>query len=241
MKLSLIIPAYNEENYLGNCLSHACSELTVDKYPDQFEIIVVNNASSDRTAQIAAEFKAVRVVHEERKGLTFARQAGFETAKGEIVAYIDADTQMPAGWLLRVLEAYEHTERLVCISGPYRYYDLPMMQRVIVWLYWNLLARPVYWLTGYMAVGGNFAAKRDALERIGGFDTNISFYGEDTNIARRLAKQGKVYFDMRLVMETSARRLLEEGLMVTGMKYVVNFFSEVIRKKPVPLDYHDIR
>ncbi|CAG8998807.1 MAG: Undecaprenyl-phosphate 4-deoxy-4-formamido-L-arabinose transferase [Candidatus Celerinatantimonas neptuna] len=241
MKLSLIIPAYNEENYLGHCLYNASLELAVDKYSDQFEIIVVDNASSDRTAQIAAEFRAVRVVHEERKGLTFARQKGFEAARGEIVAYIDADTHMPAGWLSRVLAAYERSERLVCISGPYHYYDLPMIQRLLVWLYWNLLARPVYWMTGYMAVGGNFAARRDALEKIGGFDTSISFYGEDTNIARRLSKQGKVYFDMRLVMATSARRLIEEGLMATGMKYVVNFFSEVIRKKPVPLDYHDIR
>ena len=104
-----------------------------------------------------------------------------------------------------------------------------------------MLAKPTYLFTQYMAVGGNFAARRNALEAIGGFDTNIAFYGEDTNIARRLADVGKVIFDLGLVMPTSARRLDEEGFVITAMRYVANFMSEVVLKRPSTSTYRDVR
>jgi GT2 family glycosyltransferase len=99
----------------------------------------------------------------------------------------------------------------------------------------------MYFLLGYMAVGGNFAVKKDAVEKIGGFDENISFYGEDTDIARRLSRVGKVKFFLNLYMYTSARRLKNEGVAKTAIKYLINFVSEVFFKKPATGDYKDIR
>ncbi|WP_410014751.1 glycosyltransferase family 2 protein [Sodalis sp. C49] len=241
MKLSLIIPAYNEELYLATCLQYALRELTAHAHPGEYEIIVVNNASTDRTSDIAAGFSGVRVVYEPIKGLTRARQKGLESACGDILAFIDADTRMPSGWLDKVLHAYAQRGDLVCISGPYRYFDLPGIKSVLVKFYWLALAKPTYWCTGYMAVGGNFAASKRALLRIGGFDTSIAFYGEDTNIARRLAGEGRVQFDLDMVMETSARRLKEEGFATTALRYVLNFMSEAIRNKPATSEYRDIR
>jgi hypothetical protein len=130
---------------------------------------------------------------------------------------------------------------VVCISGPYIYYDAAVWQRAMVRLYWIFLAHPAYWMTRYMVVGGNFAARRTALEQIGGFDTEIAFYGEDTNIARRLSAAGKVKFTLRLPMRTSSRRLREEGMAAVAGKYVVNFVSEVVLKRPVTQAYRDIR
>lgn len=241
MKLTLIVPAYNEQAYLGECLRTAIAELQANAERGPFEIIVVDNASTDRTAEIAASFAGVRVVAEPRKGLTRARQCGLDHASGEIVAYIDADTRMPTGWLRRVLDAFERDARVVCVSGPYIYYDLPRLKTALVRLYWAALATPMYWLTHYMAVGGNFAASKAALLRIGGFDTTISFYGEDTNIARRLFAAGRVVFDMNLVMQTSARRLQAEGFVATAIRYALNFLSEAVRKKPMTTMYRDIR
>jgi len=241
VKLSLIIPAYNEELYLATCLQHAIKELRAHSTTGEFEIIVVNNASTDRTSTVAAGFENVRVVYEPIKGLTRARQKGLESASGDILAFIDADTRMPSGWLGKVLDAYEKNSDLVCVSGPYRYFDLPGIKGVMVRLYWLLLAKPTYWFTRYMAVGGNFAASKQALLRIGGFDTSIAFYGEDTNIARRLADEGRVQFDLGMVMETSARRLKEEGFVTTAIRYVLNFMSEAIRNKPATSEYRDIR
>ncbi|BEV71525.1 MULTISPECIES: glycosyltransferase family A protein [unclassified Paludibacterium] len=241
MKLSLIIPAYNEQDYLADCLRHALRETRAQAARGPFEIIVINNASTDRTAEVAAGFADVRVIHEARKGLTHARQRGLEEAQGEILAYIDADTRMAPGWLGRVLDLYQARPDAVCVSGPYTYYDLAKFKSALVRLYWLMLAKPTYLFTQYMAVGGNFAARRNALVEIGGFDTNIAFYGEDTNIARRLADVGRVIFDMGLIMPTSARRLDEEGFVMTAMRYMMNFMSEVVLKRPTTNAYRDVR
>ncbi len=75
MRLSFVIPAYNEEAYLPACLESVLAQ--TKELGDAVEIIVVNNASSDRTREVALGYPGVRVVDEPQKGLTFARQAGF--------------------------------------------------------------------------------------------------------------------------------------------------------------------
>ncbi len=209
----------------------------------------MDNASSDGTVVVAtgrmaaavAAGAVLRVVTEPRKGLTRARQRGQREATGAIVGWVDADTRMPPRWIERVRAHFEADPRVVCVSGPYRYLDQPAHQQLLVKLYWWGLGRPMYRLIGYMAVGGNFAVRRDAVERIGGFDESIAFYGEDTNIARRLSKVGKVVFDWELEMPTSARRLAAEGTWRTAYRYATNYLSEVILKRPAIDRYRDIR
>ena len=241
MTISLIICAHNEELWLRMCLTHALQ----NKIPELFEVIVIDNASTDKTAEIAQSFVSVfpfvRVVREEEKGLTKARARGLKEASGDILCYIDADTRMPPLWLQKVQTAFAKNPKLVGLSGPYQYYDLSNWSQFLNTLYWIFFAYPTYFFTGYMIVGGNFAAKREALLEMGGFDTTIDFYGEDTNIARRLAKIGKVKFTLFLPMPTSGRRLKKEGVLKVGFTYVMNFLSEVLRKKPFTKDYKDIR
>jgi glycosyltransferase involved in cell wall biosynthesis len=239
--LSVIVPAYNEERYLPECLHRVLAEITRSSEPAAVEVVVVDNASTDRTAEVARSYAGVRVISEPVKGVNRARQKGLTEARGKILAYVDADTQMPPGWITRVLRAFELNRRVVCVSGPYIYYDATRIQRILVRLYWILLATPAYWIIRYMAVGGNFAARRDALLAIGGFDIAIAFYGDDTNIARRLHAAGKVKFVLRLPMHTSSRRFHAEGLVSTGLRYAVNFLSEVILKRPVTHSYRDVR
>ena len=241
MLLSIVVPAYNEESYLSDCLSYVQAE--VGRYTENglIEVLVVDNASTDRTAEVAGSFAGVRVVREPQKGLTRARQKGLMEASGDILAFIDADTRMPEGWIGRLLESFSQNSRVVCVSGPYIYYDSRRLERILIRLYWIFLAVPSYWITRYMAVGGNFAAKREALLRIDGFDTNIAFYGEDTNIARRLAAVGKVWFRMSMPMYTSPRRLHTEGLFRTALKYAAHFLYEVILKRPTTGSYRDVR
>jgi glycosyltransferase involved in cell wall biosynthesis len=241
MRLSIVIPAYNEQDYLPGCLEQVLAEVRRCPHPEMVEVLVVDNASIDDTAEVARRMPGVRVVHEPHKGLTRARQAGLLAATGDLLGYVDADTRMPPGWIDRVMRTFERHPNVVCVSGPYIYYDAKRWQRAMVRMYWIFLASPAYWMTRYMVVGGNFAARRSALEQIGGFDTEIAFYGEDTNIARRLSKAGKVKFMLRLPMRTSSRRLRAEGMAATAGKYVANFVSEVVLKRPVTQGYRDIR
>jgi glycosyltransferase involved in cell wall biosynthesis len=235
--ISLVIPAYNEEKYIGECLRHALNQ----SGGSFFEIIVIDNASTDKTAEVAKKFTSVRVVREEMKGLTRARQRGLLEARGDVLAYADADTRMPPNWCETIVREFSADEKLACLSGPYLYYDVGRWKKILVWLYWHILALPVYGVVGYMTVGGNFAVRRGVLEKMNGFDTSIEFYGEDTNIARRAHRLGRVKFSLRFVMPTSGRRLAGQGLARTGILYVSNFISEVLFKKPVTKKYNDIR
>ena len=236
LTISLIIPAYNEERYIGECLEYVvknCNEKI-------FEIIVVDNASTDKTAEIAKKYKDVKVITENSKGLTKARQRGFLESKGNIIANIDADTRMPKGWTEKIIEEFKNNKELACLSGPYIYYDISPWKTFLVKLYW-LISIPIYRLVGYMIVGGNFAIKRNILEKMNGFDTNIEFFGEDTNIARRASKFGQVKFNYDLCMYTSGRRLNETGFLKTAYIYVIEYFSQIIRHKSVRQKYTDIR
>ncbi len=86
-----------------------------------------------------------------------------------------------------------------------------------------------------------FILKRSALEKIGGFDTNIIFYGEDTDIARRIQKVGRVKFTFKLPMYTSGRRLKKEGILTMALRYPINYIWVTIFKKPFTKDYLDVR
>ena len=238
MTISVIIPAYNEENYIGATL-----QSVVNNAPENLlEIIVVNNASTDRTAEVASGFDKVRVVNEPEKGLTRARQAGLNAAQGDLLAFIDADSLVPRNWFNVINKEFAANPALVALSGPYIYYDTPAWQRwAVQLLYYGILARMIYVFTKYIITGGNFVAKKEALFKIGGFDTKIEFYGEDTDIARRLSEAGKVKFNWNFFMPTSGRRFAKEGVIATGAKYLMNYVSIMFTKKPVLKKYKDVR
>lgn len=236
MRLSLIIPAHNEEHYLADCLR----SIVAQSRDRLHEIIVVDNASTDGTAKVASTFPDVRVVREAQKGLTHARQRGLEACTGELVGYMDADTRMPEGWIEKVFEAFENPD-VVAFSGPARYWDGTTWQRFQLSLSWWLTAPLMYRAVGYMVYGAHFVARKEALLKIGGFDRTIAFYGEDTNIARRLSTQGKVLFRMDFYILSSARRFIHEGLWRTNLRYSMNFLWPALFGKPWTKNYNDVR
>jgi glycosyltransferase involved in cell wall biosynthesis len=239
MKLSFVIPAHNEAQYIGQCLDSILK--TLRENHEEAEVLVINNASTDNTKDIAARYPGVRVVDEPEKGLTKARQKGLRAARGELLAYIDADTQVPPAWLGILKREFSRRKDLVCLSGPYKYYDLPKFQKFLAEFGWKIFAPPTYHAVGYMVLGGNFVAKKDALIKAGGFDANIKFYGEDTDIARRLSAVGKVLFLMEFFIYTSGRRLKGQGLFKIYITYAMNFLWQVIFHRTFTHEYKDIR
>ena len=244
MVLSFVIPAYNEECYLADCIDSILAQTASCKATT--EIIVVNNASTDRTRDIALLYPQVKVVDEPRKGLTHARQAGFLASTGRLVANVDADSRLTPGWVDRVLRAFEANPNLAAFSGPLLYYDLAPRQRLAVHIFymtaWATYATNRYILrVGSMVQGGNFVVSRAALERIGGFNLAITFYGEDTDIACRLHEVGEVLFTFDLKMFSSARRLKHEGMFTTAARYSINYFWTTFFKRPYSQTHIDIR
>ena len=248
MKISFVVPAYNEQALLSRSLTAIRDEIerAGQVLGQDAEIIVVNNASTDRTREVAEAVEGVVVVDEPRKGLVQARWTGFAASTGELIANIDADTVIPPGWLTEVLRQFERGPRLVGLSGPYIYYGVPNRVNLVVGAYYRL-AFTMYLFNrfvlnvGSMLQGGNFIVKRAAMLKLGNPDLRFSFYGEDTDMARRLSKVGGVKFTFRLPAESSGRRLVGEGVFTIGVRYSMNFFWATFRKKPFTEEWRDIR
>jgi cellulose synthase/poly-beta-1,6-N-acetylglucosamine synthase-like glycosyltransferase len=242
--ISFVVPAYNEEKRLKRNLAAIIAE--IKRSGCRAEVIVVNNASTDNTGSVAASFPEVIVVDEPVKGLVQARRAGFQRATGALVANVDADTIVTRGWLNRVLDEFRRHPRLVALSGPYIYYDVPRRTRAAVRAFY-VMGYGFYVLNrfvlrvGSMLQGGNFVVRRRALEEIGGFNPMFSFYGEDTDLARRLNAVGAVKFTFRLPALSSGRRLREEGVLKIGMRYSMNYVWATFRHRPFTDNWIDIR
>ncbi len=197
---SIIIPAFNEENWIAHCLK----SLKKQDYRGDFEIIVVDNASSDKTSQIANKLGA-KVFFEPRKGISNALIKGVKAAQGEIFAFIDSDTIANPNWLEKINKIFEEDEKVVAAGGPYSFYDANFFinfftRRIVVPLYRKILYQRWKGLPG-----ANMAVKEDAYKKSGGFNPQMNF-GQDLELSRRLAKFGKVVFDYSLSVKTSFRR-----------------------------------
>ena len=243
-RISFVVPAFNEEALLPACLAAIRAE--IDRTGCAAEIVVVDNASTDGTNAIARATPGVRVVEEPERGLVQARSAGFAASTGALVANIDADTLLPSGWLARVLAEFGRDPKLVAISGPYDYYDVPPRVRRAAQAFYRM-AYCTYFMNrhvlriGSMVQGGNFAVRRDALVQAGGFDTRFSFYGEDTDIAKRMSKVGRVKFCWALTAQSSGRRLRGDGLVVTGVRYGMNYLWTTVLRRPFTEAWNDYR
>ncbi|MEI8337716.1 MAG: glycosyltransferase family A protein [bacterium] len=224
MKVSIIIPAYNEEKFIGKTLECALAQ----NYPD-FEIIVVDNNSIDKTNEIAKSF-GVKVFFEKNKGTGPAREKGRREATGEILAFLDADCLPEKDWIRKGVKWFEHDKNIVGLTGPYDYFDSPGFYRFFssllqknIYSFFNIFLQKIN--KGAVLIFGNCFIRASSMESAGGIDSNIIFYGDDTDTAKRLAKKGRVIFDKNLIMKGSARRLKKEGMIKIPLLYFFHFFK----------------
>lgn len=203
LKISVVVPAYNEEKYLSTCLQ----SLKEQDYRGDWEIIVVDNASTDATARIARDF-GVRVVYCPRKGVVFARQAGVEAAQGDIIVQSDADARFPSNWLSRLVQRLTEQQGAVAVTGDIRYIKPPMWAELYSKM-WRLLKKTVYtfWSRPSIIYASNMAYWKEAFTRIGGYNFALPGIGDEAEFIGRLRKVGKVVFASDIVIFVSSRRL----------------------------------
>lgn len=125
MKLSIIIPAYNIEGYIEKCVN-SCLQQDMDH--SDYEIIIVNDGSTDRSRQVAEDLASrhgnVRVINKENGGASTARNAGLDAAKGDYIWMIDGDDYIEANCLkLLVGRAYQDVLDVLCFNSKYVYPD----------------------------------------------------------------------------------------------------------------------
>lgn len=232
--ISFIIPCYNEEKHIKDCIRSIRANVLYVPY----EIIVVDNNCTDNTAKIAEEELAT-VISETRKGVVFARQAGYEAASGSLIANIDADSKITSAWLWEALSGLSD-DNVVAVTGPLEYEDVSSSLRMMTKFYYAL-AKISNDRIGVFLQGGNAIIRKSALDAVGGYDTSIAFYGEDTMTAKRIQHLGKIVFNPRMITTTSPRRLKEQGIIKTTWLYLTNYFSVTFKNKSTTNDYKDFR
>lgn len=241
MFISVVIPAYNEEAYLGDCLAalEPSSSGSPQDYPaDGYEIIVADNNSTDRTAEIARAHDA-RVVMVPEKGVACARQAGLMAATGDVLASTDADTIVSPHWLSAIAARFQADDGLVGLMGPVYLREGPGYARAYQAVLMNnwfrlfrVLGRPCF-------PGQNFAVRRADFHAIGGIDTCMHT-GEDMNLSLRLRHRGRIGWEPGMSVYTSARRVAD-GVWANLSRGFRDYLCIAILERGTGGDFQDIR
>jgi len=184
--VSIVIPVYNEEAYLAACLD-AIAAQTVRP----LEVIVVDNNSTDRSVAIARRYPFVRVVRESRQGVVLARNAGFNAARGDIIARIDADTHLQRDWVAQLGVLVQEYPAARAFVGACTYRDVPMAELVTkaqAWLYHGLQKR----IAGTQILwGSNMAIRQTDWRHVADECGTRLDIDEDIDLSLRLMKQQK--------------------------------------------------
>ena len=200
--VSIVIPVYNEEDSLNACLL-AISAQTVRPY----EVIVVDNNSSDNTVMIAKRFPFVTVLQERRQGVVHARNCGFNAARGDIIGRIDADTIISQDWVETVQLLFEN-DKLDAVSGSVRYEQVAW-SRLITRIDLAFRRHFARRLGREVALqGANMALRRSSWRSVRSRVCLKSGLHEDFDLAIHLTKAGKmVRFDESLRAIVCNRRI----------------------------------
>jgi glycosyltransferase involved in cell wall biosynthesis len=229
-RFSVVVPAFNEAAYLRQTLE----SLRAQDFAGEVEVVVVDNDSVDRTAEIARSYGAL-TLFEPRRGVCWARQLGTARASGEIVLSTDADTVHPPDWLSRIDATFRENPQCVAVAGPCRFASGPWWARLYPLLLFGMV-HLVFALSGRViyATATNIAFRRTAFA---GYDTNLTQGGDELGLLRRLRQQGPIVFDGSNVVTTSARRLcrgLFYNLFVTLIfYYLVGYLVNRIAGRPI--------
>ncbi len=207
MKISVVIPAYNEEKYLEPCLNSLKKQVVP---PD--EIIVVDNNSSDNTAAIAKKFN-LKLIKETKQGITHARNTGFDSAQYEIIARCDADTILPPTWIKRIKADFGKKKKPDALLGLIEFYDLDTMTvfqpQFVTMVYKIYLKTMKKLLKHYPLNGPNMVITKEIWKKVRNkVCLDDSKVHEDIDLSIHIHQAGgKISYDDKLLVKFSARRI----------------------------------
>lgn len=232
MKVSVIIPTLNEEKNIENLLK----SLKNQTYKGKYEIIVADGNSEDKTREIAKKYTK-KVIVEKIRNAAAERQAGAKIAEGEILLFVDADSNVDENWIQEMINSFKN-KNVVSAGG----WVGPLEKDFLInftskfWslaVYFSLLVRLP------LIVGSNMAIRRDIFNKIGGFEIN-KISGEDTSLIRSASKYGKYKYNSKAKVYVSIRRIKKMGRKKYLFFHIKNHFNTYFFNKP-STDYAPIR
>lgn len=239
-KISVIIPAYNEEKLIGKCIK-ALQKQTLPH--DQYEIIVVDNNSSDKTYEIAKSYGISVYKYSEMQRVSATRQFGVSRAKGEILAFMDADSFAASDWLASIVTHFEKSPSLMAVCGV----ALPKGGAVHIrfgFFTYNQLLRVSQLFGTVLAWGFNLAIRKEAFDKIGGYNLALSTY-DDAEIALRVQRvfgKKSIYYSQSLKVYTSTRKHDNFKILSAYVfDNIKNYVNVVVLKKATTTEIRNVR
>jgi len=214
-RISIIIPAHNEEEYLPITLEALAKAKAAYRDPRAIEIIVVDNRSDDTTAHIAREHGA-KVVHEPQRSIAKARNAGAKAAQGKYLLFVDADTIIDDSSLNKIEKVV--STNTVIAGGCFVDYDDGWQAKLIARGINYFVARPG------RAWGTFFFCDRCAFKKVGGFDESM-YAAEEINLSKRLRVEGK--------RQGKSFYVIQEYLAITSGRRMVPRLRVLLRRFPI--------
>lgn len=229
--ISIIVPAYNEEKLIGKCLD----SLKNQSFPkENYEILVIDNNSTDRTSEIAKKCGVRVVAYKEKQGFSVTKQFGADLASGEIIAFCDADTFHDQNWLHIISDLFRDNN-LKIIGGS----ALPSEGSFItnaLYSIFDLFAQINQVFGNSLIWGFNMAIRKNAFIKVGGFNLNLTS-GEDWDISVRIREKygkGSTLYTNKMRTKTSPRKV---SSLSSSLPYffwgLVNYFSIFISRQSV--------
>jgi len=245
--VSVAIPAYNEQDCIGDCLRSIARQRTSAKV----EAIVCLNACTDHTAHAAIKVAEeegldLKLVDEPLKGIARARQRAFEEAGGDIIVSADADSLYPTDWIERIVAAFDRKQQTALVYGPVYFTRIRGFTGTVMHHAYPVIDFVITQfdrLTKHPNVRGpNFAVAREAFKQVKGFNVDLEAF-EDNDLAWRVAKlrgHRALHYDRHLVVHSSARRYNYYGLWKAVHYYTVGYFKTFLLKKGMG-KFQDVR
>ncbi|MGH7796467.1 MAG: glycosyltransferase [Candidatus Binatia bacterium] len=207
-KVSVVVCAYNGERTMNSCLA----SLEKLNYPN-YEVIVVNDGSTDGTRQIAEGYDYIRLIHQENKGLSEARNVGIRASTGDIIAFTDADCMADADWLTHLVARFQSSD-FGAVGGPNL---TPADDSFVASCVAVSPGAPTHVLLDDEVAehipGCNMAFRREALAAINGFDPIFRSAGDDVDLCWRLQNKGyKIGFSAAAVVWHFRRNTIRDYL-----------------------------
>ena len=184
-KVSVVICAYNAERTMDACLA----SLADLRYPN-YEVLIVNDGSKDRTSEIAEQYPGFTLINQPNRGLSVARNVGMQAARGEIVAYTDSDCVVDPDWLTYLVYKFVRGG-FVAVGGPN--FPPPEASAVATYVAASPGGPTHVLLNDEVAEhipGCNMAFTKQALLGVGGFEPIFAAAGDDVDLCWRLQNQG---------------------------------------------------
>lgn len=229
LTISVVIPCYDDAPMLARCLD----ALARQTRPAD-EIVVVDNGSTDASAEVARAAGA-RVVVEPRRGIPQATAAGFDAAIGEVLGRLDADTVPPEDWVARVERAFIDAPELDALSGPGTFYGgTPLIRWYAEHVHMPMYYRFVAWVLGHDVLYGSNLAIRASAWRVlrGHVHRERADVTDDLDLTINLQPGMGVRFDPTLVVGVSARPFGSWARNSTAVRMARN--TALLNRREVP-------